>query len=101
MSEILEDFLTMTPSGLYCIYGDFHIDPQVPVPRAVISHAHGDHARPGNQVVYCTPATQSFMECRYGKKGAGKYESKAFHEDRKSTRLNSSHVKISYAVFCL
>src|SRR5690606_41950639 len=23
------------------------------------------------------------------------------HEDRKSTRLNSSHVKISYAVFCL
>src|SRR5690606_40012629 len=24
-----------------------------------------------------------------------------FHEDRKSTRLNSSHVKISYAVFCL
>src|SRR5690606_41275997 len=23
-----------------------------------------------------------------------------FHIDRKSTRLNSSHVKISYAVFC-
>src|SRR5690606_39517096 len=23
------------------------------------------------------------------------------HTDRKSTRLNSSHVKISYAVFCL
>src|SRR5690349_22282190 len=23
------------------------------------------------------------------------------HEDRKSTRLNSSHVEISYAVFCL
>src|SRR3989442_3007612 len=23
------------------------------------------------------------------------------HEDRKSTRLNSSHVRISYAVFCL
>src|SRR5690606_41088317 len=25
----------------------------------------------------------------------------AGHADRKSTRLNSSHVKISYAVFCL
>src|SRR5207249_6124135 len=24
-----------------------------------------------------------------------------WHEDRKSTRLNSSHVSISYAVFCL
>src|SRR5690606_23102521 len=27
--------------------------------------------------------------------------SQTFHQDRKSTRLNSSHVKISYAVFCL
>src|SRR5690606_41990095 len=26
---------------------------------------------------------------------------KLFQQDRKSTRLNSSHVKISYAVFCL
>src|SRR5690606_39456140 len=28
-------------------------------------------------------------------------EDPAAAEDRKSTRLNSSHVKISYAVFCL
>src|SRR5437899_10232852 len=28
-------------------------------------------------------------------------EHKAFHIDRKSTRLNSSHLGISYAVFCL
>src|SRR5690554_7397414 len=27
--------------------------------------------------------------------------SRAPHTDRKSTRLNSSHVRISYAVFCL
>src|SRR5690554_7639078 len=27
--------------------------------------------------------------------------SELFDEDRKSTRLNSSHVRISYAVFCL
>lgn len=80
MSDILTDFLVMTSSGLYCVYGDFHIDPQIPVSRAVISHAHGDHARPGNQLVYCTPATQSFMECRYGKKGAIQYETKEFHE---------------------
>src|SRR5690606_40950703 len=32
---------------------------------------------------------------------AAPYGGAAFHEDRKSTRLNSSHVKISYAVFCL
>src|SRR5438445_4328406 len=28
-------------------------------------------------------------------------ETAAVHEDRKSTRLNSSHANISYAVFCL
>src|SRR5437868_7969092 len=34
--------------------------------------------------------------------GAALVEQGAFHQrDRKSTRLNSSHVSISYAVFCL
>src|SRR5690606_41887291 len=33
---------------------------------------------------------------RAGQRGDGEQQ-----EDRKSTRLNSSHVKISYAVFCL
>jgi putative mRNA 3-end processing factor len=34
--------------GLYCVPGDFYIDPWRPVPRAVITHAHGDHARVGH-----------------------------------------------------
>src|SRR5690606_40242540 len=34
-------------------------------------------------------------------KGADGYAEEARGLDRKSTRLNSSHVKISYAVFCL
>lgn len=37
-----------TRRGLYCAAGDFHIDPWQPVERAVITHAHGDHARPGS-----------------------------------------------------
>ena len=37
-----------SPSGLYCPAGGFHIDPWRPVERAVITHAHGDHARPGS-----------------------------------------------------
>src|SRR3979409_1206816 len=37
-----------SPSGLYCAAGDFYIDPWQPVGRAVITHAHGDHARPGS-----------------------------------------------------
>lgn len=39
--------LTLTDSGLYCLPGDFHIDPWKPVERAVITHAHSDHATPG------------------------------------------------------
>src|SRR5690554_7559953 len=32
---------------------------------------------------------------------AGPVDTAVVSEDRKSTRLNSSHVRISYAVFCL
>jgi putative mRNA 3-end processing factor len=39
--------LQPTESGLYCAAGDFHIDPWLPVPRAVITHAHADHLRWG------------------------------------------------------
>jgi putative mRNA 3-end processing factor len=43
------DLLTLTDRGLYCPAGDFHIDPWKPVERAVVTHAHGDHARPGSR----------------------------------------------------
>ena len=41
------DLIVLRPEGLYCPAGDFHIDPWRPVPRAVITHGHGDHARGG------------------------------------------------------
>jgi putative mRNA 3-end processing factor len=40
--------LDLTPAGLYCAAGDFYVDPWQPVPRAVVTHAHGDHLRPGS-----------------------------------------------------
>lgn len=39
--------LQLTPNGLYCAIGNFYIDPWQPVDRAVITHAHADHARYG------------------------------------------------------
>jgi putative mRNA 3-end processing factor len=42
-----QPLLHVTERGLYCPGGDFYIDPWQPVPRAVITHAHSDHARPG------------------------------------------------------
>ncbi len=41
------DLIQLRPEGLYCPAGDFHIDPWRPVPRAVITHGHADHARSG------------------------------------------------------
>ncbi|QDU37792.1 hypothetical protein Mal4_21090 [Maioricimonas rarisocia] len=46
---IASDLLTLTEAGLYCPAGDFHVDPWRPVPRAVITHAHSDHARQGSE----------------------------------------------------
>jgi len=40
--------IEFTERGLYCPEGDFYIDPWLPVDRAVITHAHSDHARIGN-----------------------------------------------------
>ena len=41
------DLLRLDANGLYCPAGDFHVDPWRRVPRAVVTHGHGDHARPG------------------------------------------------------
>lgn len=43
------DLVTTSSAGLYCPAGDFYIDPIVPVPRAVLTHVHADHARRGSQ----------------------------------------------------
>src|SRR4051794_5482461 len=45
----MSDLLVSTNAGLYCPTGDFYIDPWMPVPKAIITHAHADHASPGSQ----------------------------------------------------
>ena len=66
-----ERWLKTTPAGLYCAAGDFYIDPVRRVERAVITHGHGDHARPGHGKVLATAATLAIMVARYGDKAAG------------------------------
>jgi putative mRNA 3-end processing factor len=65
------DILTLTPQGLYCPRGDFHIDPLRPVPRALITHGHSDHARSGHGTVLATCETLRIMAERYGADFAG------------------------------
>jgi putative mRNA 3-end processing factor len=40
--------LEFTDSGIYCAPGKFYLDPWRPVDKAVITHAHSDHARWGS-----------------------------------------------------
>jgi putative mRNA 3-end processing factor len=58
--------LTETPAGLYCEAGDFHVDPWGPVPRALITHAHGDHARAGSAAYLCAGACAPLLARRFG-----------------------------------
>lgn len=60
------DLLTLTPQGLYCPAADVHIDPLRPVPRALVTHGHSDHARPGHGAVMATRETLAIMALRYG-----------------------------------
>jgi len=66
-----QTWLKTTPQGLYCVPGDFHIDPTRAVPRAVISHGHSDHARPGHAHVLATRETLAIMQTRMGAERAG------------------------------
>ena len=59
-------WLYPTPSGLYCEPGDFYIDPSRPVERAIVTHGHADHARPGSTSVMATQQTLDIMQVRYG-----------------------------------
>ena len=59
-------FLSESASGLFCERGGFHIDPWQPVERALITHAHGDHARPGSTAYLCAAPTEGLLRRRLG-----------------------------------
>ena len=60
------DLVVLTPEGLYCPSGDFHIDPWKPVPRAVITHGHGDHARTGMGTYHVAAEGLPVLQWRLG-----------------------------------
>jgi putative mRNA 3-end processing factor len=65
------DLLHPRPEGLWCPEGGFFIDPVRPVDRALITHGHSDHARPGHGAVLATRETLRIMGARYGENFAG------------------------------
>jgi putative mRNA 3-end processing factor len=75
-----EDILVPTPAGVCCKLGAFHIDPTRPVERALITHAHSDHARAGHGAVLATQETLDLMRLRYGENFAGSTQAAAYGE---------------------
>ena len=74
--------LRLRPEGLWCPEGDFYIDPVRPVPRALITHGHSDHARSGHGSVLATRETLDIMAIRYGGSFAGSTEEARLGEAR-------------------
>jgi putative mRNA 3-end processing factor len=58
--------LRFTDRGIYCPAGDFYIDPWRAVDRALITHGHSDHARPGHAAYLATDAALPVMRHRLG-----------------------------------
>lgn len=86
-----ESLLFPGPEGLYCPSGDFHVDPVRPVPRALITHGHSDHARAGHGKVLATRQTLDIMRLRYGEDFCREEQAVGFGE-----AVDVNGVKVSF-----
>lgn len=62
----LNALLSLAPQGLYCAAGGFFIDPWRPVERALITHAHADHARAGHRHYLASEEALGVLRVRLG-----------------------------------
>lgn len=66
--------MSLLDRNLYIAEIDAWIDPTHPVPRAIITHGHADHARSGHGAVLATPDTIAIMKTRYGEDCAERFD---------------------------
>jgi len=62
----VEALVSDAREGLRCAAGGFHLDPREPVPLAVVTHAHADHAVPGSARYLCAEPSVSLLRHRLG-----------------------------------
>ena len=62
----MADMVVVRKEGLYCVPGQFYIDPWRPVERAIITHAHADHARVGHRHYLCAASGVQVLRARLG-----------------------------------
>lgn len=76
----MSGLLTLTPAGLWCPAGGFHVDPTRAVERAVVTHAHSDHCRPGHGAVLATAETLALARARLGEAAFGEAQALGYGE---------------------
>jgi len=75
-----ETWLKIAAQGICCEPGGFYVDPLSPADRAVITHGHADHARPGHRHVLATAGTLAIMRTRFGEEAGGQLQAVAYGE---------------------
>jgi len=58
--------LSFTGKSIYCAIADVHIDPWIPVNKAIITHAHSDHARWGSKHYLAHKHSEAILRLRLG-----------------------------------
>lgn len=58
--------LQFTSTGIFCPDANVYIDPWKPVDRAIITHAHSDHAKAGNKQYLAHKDSESILRLRLG-----------------------------------
>ncbi|HEX4681273.1 MAG TPA: ligase-associated DNA damage response exonuclease [Gemmatimonadaceae bacterium] len=98
--------LRLDERGLYCSAGDFYVDPWEPVTRAVITHAHGDHARWGSASYLCSAESHGVLRTRLGPDASIQSSAWGAAIDMRGVRvslhpaghiLGSAQIRIEYA----
>jgi putative mRNA 3-end processing factor len=85
----MQGLVTITPRGLYCEAGDFYVDPWKPVDRALITHAHADHARTGSQRYLAAETGREVLQIRLGK--SARYDFQPFGQP-----LTMNGIKVTF-----
>jgi putative mRNA 3-end processing factor len=96
--------IEFSDKGLYCPPGKFYIDPWKPVDKAIITHAHSDHARIGSQHYFCHHQSKPLLQLRLGDiaiQSAGWHESFSLNGAKISLHpaghiIGSSQVRVEY-----
>ncbi len=72
--------LELRDEGLYCPPAGVFIDPVRAVARAVVTHGHSDHCRPGHAALLASPETVEIAAARYGADAFGAVQALGYGE---------------------